>query len=277
MTTHRNIAIAALLVFASCTRERISPAFDGPAPLAVLIEENPWLWVVGADVPSVALYADGLLVYRDATITNDLPFRSIRLPERELRTLCESVGPSETFRKLHPHFVLEDGFDLPSTKMYLSDGRAHKMVSVYGSHIENGHLKVCNSDTNIVASNEFVRVQTLLSGLSYPDAKPWTPEYFEIMIWPYDYAPNQRDWPANFPDLQDRLTVRRKEGAYSLYMQGSRKVELMGYISKSAENEAVVIDGKKWALSVRPVFPSEPVWRAAEKEYEDVLPKHNGM
>ena len=269
--------MAVLLVLTSCVRDHISPAFDGPAPLAILIEENPWLWAVGADVPSVALYADGLLVYRDATITNDIPFRSFRLPERELRTLCESVGPSEAFRKLHPNLVLVDGFDFPSTKMYLSDGRTHKMVSIYGSLIDNGHIKACSSDTNIVAPNEFARVQTLLSSLSYPNAQPWVPEYFEIMIWPYDYAPNQRDWPASFPGLQDRLTVRRKKGAYSLFMKGSRKAELIEYLSKSAENEAILIDGKKWARSVRPVFPSEPVWRAAEKEYENVLPKHNGM
>jgi len=274
---YQNIVIAALLVLTSCVRDRISPAFNGPRPLAVLIEENPWLWVIGSDVPSVALYSDGLLVYRDTTITNNLPFRAIRLRERELRTLCESIGPTEDFRKLHPYFALANAFDLPSTKIYLSDGKTHKMVSVYGSHIRNGHLEVCSSDTNVVAPNEFIRVQTILTGLSYHDAQPWIPEYFEIMIWPYNYAPSKRDWPAAFPDLKDRLTVRRKKGAYSLFIQGSRKAELAEFFSKSAEKEAVVIDSKKWAVSVRPVFPREPVWRAAEKEYEDILPKDNGI
>ena len=165
MMKHGNIAIAALLVLASCRGDRISPVFDGPTPLAVLIEENPWLWVIGSDVPSVALYADGLLVYSDATITNDFPFRSIRLQQPELHKLCDLVGPTEDFRKLHPYFVLADAFDLPSTKLYLSDGKTQKMVSVYGSHIDKRRLVVCNSNTNVVAPKEFVRVQRPLGTL----------------------------------------------------------------------------------------------------------------
>lgn len=277
MMKHRYITVAALLVFASCSANRISPAFKGPAPLAVLIEENPWLWVIGSDVPSVALYDDGLLIYHDATITNDFPFRSVRLQTQELRELCESIGPTEEFDKLHPCFDLAGGFDLPSTKLYLSDGKTHKMVSLYGTRIDDGHLLVCDNNTNIVAPKEFIRVQTLLSGLSYKGADPWIPEYYEIMIWPYDYAPNQRNWPDTFPGLKDRLTLQRKKGAYSLYIQGSRKAELAEFLSKSRDKEAVVIDGKKWAVSVRPVFPNEPVWRAAEKEYGDVIPKGNGI
>jgi hypothetical protein len=143
-------------------------------------------------------------------------------------------------------------------------------------HIDNRELVVLNTDKNIVAPTEFVRVQTVLSGLSYPTATPWVPEYFEIIIWPYEYAPKQRVWPDTFPDLKDKRTIRRKRDGYSLFIEGSRKDELVDFFSRSKEKEAVVIDGKKWAVAVRPVFPSEPVWRAAETEHENVLPKDNG-
>jgi len=243
-------------------------------PLAVLLEEDPWIMVIGADVPFVALYANGLLVYRDITIKNDLPFRAIRLAKDELNKIRALIGPTQEFLDLHPYFDLTDAFDLPTIKLFVSDEKKHKMVSIYGGHIDRQQL-VYRSDRNLAPPREFVRIQTVLSGLFYPAATPWVPEYFEIIIWPYEYAPNQRAWPDTFPDLKDKRSIRRERGGYSLFIEGSRKDELVAFFSQAGEKEAVVIDGKKWAVFIRPVFPSEPVWRAAEREYKTVLPKDN--
>lgn len=271
---HRLLGIVVFLVLASCAGPRSSPVFNGPAPLAVLLEEDHWIMVIGADVPLVALYANGLLIYRDVTIKNDLPFRSIRLAKDELNKIQALIGPSQEFLALHPYFNLADAFDLPTVKLFVSDENQHKMVSIYGCDIDRQQL-VYRTNRNIVPPGEFVRVQTVLSALSYPAATLWLPEYFEIIIWPYEYAPNQRAWPDTFPHLKDKRSIRRDRGGYSLFIEGSRKDELVAFFSQVGEKEAVVIDGKKWAVFIRPVFPSEPIWRAAEREYKNVLPKDN--
>jgi len=77
--------------------------------------------VIGADVPLVALYANGLLVYRDITIKNDLPFRAIRLAKDELNKIRALIGPTQEFLDLHPYFDLADAFDLPTVKLFVSD------------------------------------------------------------------------------------------------------------------------------------------------------------
>ena len=37
--------------------------YAGPRPIAVLIQANPWLNVIGSDTPMVAIYDDGQVIY----------------------------------------------------------------------------------------------------------------------------------------------------------------------------------------------------------------------
>ncbi len=58
-------------------------------------------------------------------------------------------------------------------------------------------------------------------------------------------------------------TVKRREGSYSIFLDAALESELVNFLSKRKKKGAIEIGGKKWAASVRPVFPSEPVWRKA--------------
>lgn len=265
--------IVTVPVLTSCEGYRISSVFDDQAPIAVLLEENSWS--NGADVPLVALYDNGLLVYKDESIVNDFPFKAIYLQKNELNKLLKQIGPIEKFFQLHPYFSLVDGWDLPSTKIFLSNSEHRKFVSIYGSHIVNKQLVIIfNEDKNIVAPKEFIRIQSILSGLSYPSATPWIPEYYKIIIC----APSETSRPDTFPDLKIQLTERRKNDEYSLLIKGTRKAELIKFFPYRQKREDIVIGGKKWAVvSILPVFPGEPIWQAAEKEIENIKPKNNGI
>src|ERR1041385_2103789 len=37
--------------------------FDGPKPIAVLIQTDPWAMVMGADTPRIAVYEDGTVIF----------------------------------------------------------------------------------------------------------------------------------------------------------------------------------------------------------------------
>jgi len=42
-----------------------SGPFSGPRPIAIIIEQNPWLMVMGSDTPSMALYEDGTFIFTE--------------------------------------------------------------------------------------------------------------------------------------------------------------------------------------------------------------------
>src|SRR5215468_8247527 len=52
------LSVAGLNLFAA----EFSP-FDGPKPMAVLIQTDPWAMVMGADTPRVAVYEDHSVIF----------------------------------------------------------------------------------------------------------------------------------------------------------------------------------------------------------------------
>jgi hypothetical protein len=80
------------------------------------------------------------------------------------------------------------------------------------------------------------------------------------MIWGYEYAPDKSIyWPKNWPGLKSPNTLRRGD-SYSIFLPGKEIPKLVDLLAKQKEKGAVEIDGKKWAVSIRYTFPSEPVW-----------------
>ena len=58
---------AFLCLAALCSAKDIEP-FAGPKPIAVMLQENPWAAVMGAETPRIAIYENGDVIYsRDST------------------------------------------------------------------------------------------------------------------------------------------------------------------------------------------------------------------
>jgi hypothetical protein len=91
---------------------------------------------------------------------------------------------------------------------------------------------------------------------------PWLPPEIEVMLWPYEYAPEASiHWPADWPGLTAAST-RRRGDSFSVFVPSSKLSELLKFIASRKERGAVAIEGKKMAISFRFPFPGEQLWMA---------------
>ncbi len=53
----------------------------------------------------------------------------------------------------------------------------------------------------------------------YPGAKDWLPEEVEVMVWPYEYAPEASIiWPKDWPSFDSSHAVKRGEKSFSIFL-----------------------------------------------------------
>ena len=270
--------IAAFVVVAACTNSvaalKIDP-FKGPKPIAVLIQTNPWLSVIGSDTPRIAVYEDGQVIFlgKDKTLQHKV------LDGKGLTEIKQKLASFGDYSKLKSSYNLAPNvFDLPSTRMYLKPESREYAVEIYGLMTEGTELPATSSfpgDEKPDKLPESLRaLHSYLTSLTFPDSKPWKPAFVEAMIWSYEYAPEQSiHWPKEWPGLKSSNTLKRGD-SYSIFLPGSDEAKLRAFLKTEKEKGAVEIDGKKWAVSVRRTFPSEPVWfKAFEKVWEEEAKK----
>jgi hypothetical protein len=217
----------------------------GPKPLIVMLEANPWLMVIGSDSPSFALYDDGTVIYATGT-----GYKSAKLGPDARAALIEKVKP-EALAGLARHYDLAPGWsDMPTTYLFVFGSGGPKAISVYGP-----------LQGDVQLPPPIGAAYQMLHGYRHPDATDWLPDRIEVMIWPYDYAPDKSiEWPQGWPGLKDPATVKRGEGSYSLYLPAADYPALVALLKTRKEKGAVRIDGHKWAVSFRFPFPQERSW-----------------
>ncbi len=66
-------------------------AFDGPAPVAVLIETNPWAMAISADTPRVAVYENGNVIVAK-TQNHHLKYYQLTLDGQSLKLLTAQLS-----------------------------------------------------------------------------------------------------------------------------------------------------------------------------------------
>ncbi|MFT4252527.1 MAG: hypothetical protein QM608_08590 [Caulobacter sp.] len=240
-------AVDRTLEAADCS-ERLAPprAEDVDAPVLVLVERNPWAMVIGSDEPRFALYRNGLAIYR----TRD-GFRQVMLDDARAGELTKAVNPG-ALACLETRYSTSPAFDLPSEHLFFGRGGALSGISVDGPIDREGRAKV---------PAVLAQAYDHLADFDDPKAAPWTPEFVEVMIWPYDYAPEPSIvWPSKWPGMRDPKTAKRGENAYSLYVPWRDYEALRAFLKTRREKGAVEIDGKKWSVELRFPFPHEPDW-----------------
>ncbi len=224
-----------------------------PGPLVVLLESDPWAEVIGSDSPRFALYVDGTVIQKTAN-----GFSTVRLTGEELdrfldRLDLEALAPS------HGRFEVENATDQPEQDLLVYRTAKPVFVSVYGS--------LEDRDVRAKIPREIAAAYDMLTKFRHPGSRTWLPENIEVMIWPYDHAPEPSvRWPREWPGLSDPQTIRRGEDSFSLFMPSSKLAELRGFLKRRNEKGAVEIDGKKWAASIRFPFPHEKLWMAPNPE-----------
>lgn len=234
--------LAAPFAFPAAAREGAAPR-----PLVVLLETNPWLMAVGSDSPSFALYDDGTVIY-----LADDRFMSAKLSADERDQLAASLD-LPVLASLAGHYERSLATDQPTEYFFIFATEEPKVVSVYGS-LKPGSMEARTPPP-------IIRAYDRLRAFRHRDARNWLPEKIEVMIWPYEYAPQPSiDWPSGWPGLSDPTTIRRGNDAYSLFVPSADYPALTAFLKTRNAKGAVKIDGHKWTASIRFPFPGERSW-----------------
>jgi hypothetical protein len=208
----------------------------------VLVETEPWAMVIGADSPRFALYGDGLAIYRRGN-----EYRSVRLTERERETLLADLG-IESLACHIGNYGDQAISDQSESNLFIGRGGPLSLISVYGV------VRSSSTPAPVVAADQ------QLAAFDHPDALPWLPERIEVMIWPYEYAPEASiTWPSGWPGLDSEYAVRRGDG-YSIFVPAADFARVIEFLRSQRPRGAVEIGGRKWAASIRLPFPMERMW-----------------
>jgi hypothetical protein len=271
------MALAVVLLVLTCTVAHaleIDP-FKGPKPVAVLIQTDPWLDVIGSDTPMVAIYDDGQIVYKKREKGKASTLLHKQLSREALAEIKRKLSSFGDYSTLKRHYdLMPNVTDQPEAEFYLSLGGKEFVTEVYGLAVPDAKLPAYTVFDRAEKPDKLPQaikdLHTYLIGLDFADAKPWMPTYVEVMIWPYEYAPNESiHWPKDWPGLESPNTLHRGE-AYSIFLPGQELPRLRAFLKTRREKGAIDIQGKKWAACFRFTFPSEPVWwQALGKEPEE--------
>ncbi len=234
--------------------------FAGPRPMAVLVQENPWASVVGAETPRIVVYENGDVIY-----TRDMPEEKkefhflARLDMNAMSAVKDHLRTVTNLSNLQRTYQLSESTGLGSSLFYLNVDNREVVVSVYGLHP--------GGDATYVQTGRIPdplrQLYNYLWTLQFAEARPWHSSYIETMIWPNDTSTEPAIvWPKDWPGLASDRALPRGDG-YSIFLDGNRLGALKKFLATQKSKSAVEIDGRKWSLTWTPVFPSEPVWRKA--------------
>jgi hypothetical protein len=228
---------------------------DYKKPLIYFVETNPWLMVIGSDVPSFALYESGLVIYRVIEDRNII-YYSARLSPVELQGLIDDLISSDEIYSLEEDIFsgyavdqegnLLVGKDQPENMLVINLEQA-KTIAVYGS--------LSNDVPRDYTPDVFVEIYDKITNYRNDAAKEWEAPFLEVMLWNYDHARRTRKWPEHFPDLNSPLAVRRGD-SYSLFIERNQQQEFFDFYDSMRGNRAVNINEWKMALSYRIPFPN---------------------
>lgn len=247
--------------------------FKGPQPIAVLIQTDPWLMVIGSDTPMVAIYGDGQVIYLQRDEGKAQSYVCKQLTQQELEKTKKELAAFGDFSAIKNHYNLAPNVtDQPETEIYLNLTSKPVVTTVYGLMVPKtqlpGYTIMPGTQKAAPLPESLRNLYDYLVGLKFADAKPWQPAYIEVMAWGYSYAPDKSiHWPKEWPGLESPDTIKRGD-AYSIFLPGADIAKLRSFLNTRKEKGAVEIGGKKWAVAYRYAFPSEPVWMRAFRQNE---------
>jgi hypothetical protein len=214
-------------------------------PRLMLISTDPWLMVIGSDMPQFVLYDSGLTIFQKKNSDKATLFLYCNLNQTEQKALIDA---SKSLLPMNDDYELTEVTDQPNNSIYITFDQT-KRVSVYGN--------LSKTEIHNQAPKPFLALYDRLISFQHKDAKPWMPEYIEVMIWPFEYSRDEIiPWPKSWPDINDPLTKKRGE-SYCLFLKSEYLPQLKNLLQNMRSSQAILMDGKKWTLSYRFPFPHE--------------------
>lgn len=223
-----------------------------PSPVVVLLSTDPWRMVIGSDSPTFALYSDGTVIFQQKD-----GYRSIKLTQIAMDEMLKPLARPE-LAQLSGRFEATSWTDQPDNHLLVYNQKMPFYISVYGSLNDD----TVRSKVPDVVLSAFDR----LRNFTVPSAQHWLPTRVEVMVWPYEYAPDPSIiWPKKWPTLKSP-TTRKRGDSYSIFVPSSELPALKSFLASGRQKGAVEIDRKKWAASIRLPFPHEELWMSPNEE-----------
>lgn len=228
----------------------ITPVYgdETARPVAMLTVHDPWAMVLGADSPAFVLYESGQVIYQRAEAEHGVSYWSATLDEDEFAALVEALDV-DAFAALDEDYDLVPVTDQPTQVFWVrteKDGIVR--VRVYGSLMSDAKARATAPDVLVNAFDE-------MTGFDHPDAEPWLPEKFEVILWPWRTS-DAVEWPTDWPQLDSPFAVER-EHVTSIYLGIG---ELERFLTLATDASALRLDGDTYAFSLRLPFPHEVTW-----------------
>lgn len=261
----RALALLSLILLSAPVRASDIDPFKGPEPIAVLIQTDPWLMVIGSDTPMVAIYDDGQVVYLKREKDKPPVYVTKQLDSEALAETRKKLLAFGDYSNVKRYYdMAPEVTDQPETRIYLSLGQTKFVTRVYGLMVSDtrlpGYTVMGSGKKPDELPQALKELHAYLTSLAFPDAKPWKPPYVEAMIWAYDYATDESiHWPKDWPNLESPNALKRGD-TYSIFLPGTELPKLREFLATRKDKGAVEIANKKWAVSYRYTFPSEPIW-----------------
>src|SRR5262249_18316423 len=149
-------------------------------PMFVVTERDPWALVVGADVPTAALYEDGLVIYQRVRGEHAEAMRGQWTP-REARSFVAEIIKAG-FLELPLRGSLSSWTDQPTVEILLRSGKTWHLSSMYG--MRRGDKQAGDFEPPKAFAEAFSRA----TALEVRGAVPWKPDEIEVMLWDFSYA-----------------------------------------------------------------------------------------
>ena len=138
-------------------------------PLVVLTITNPWLMIIGSDVPTFAMYENGQIIYKVFESKN-LKLYEVTIAKEELKKVIQSLSISDTIYKLHNNIRASTSTDQPSNDLILNFDST-RIISVYGDL--QGNVESRNK-----TPKAFLTVYDKIKKYKNDSAKEWLPNNF---------------------------------------------------------------------------------------------------
>ncbi|SDD33451.1 hypothetical protein SAMN04488071_0386 [Kordiimonas lacus] len=246
-------------------------------PLLSIYKRDPWLMVIGSDSPVFSYYPDGTIIFMkddDGYFTANIEGTS---SEASLKALMEAMQHREKMVRV------ASATDQPSYEFFVHDEKDWKAAAIYGAFdkasldarreryrewfeeecSDNNSNDRCARVAQIIEDEPDLPADIIdlwdfaMSG-HWEHAEPWTPSHLEVMFWPYEYAPGKSiEWPEAWPGLDHTTTLERREDSFSVYLPSSEAEAFEALVKSMPPKTAVLIDGRKMAVSYRLPFPHE--------------------
>jgi hypothetical protein len=222
-------------------------------PLVVVIEKDPWRWIIGSDSPSFVLYTDGLVVYRrhDLGVVKKEEYFCQQFNQVSTDSLVKLLD-YRSLDSLKEYYEASRLTDQPTNLILYNVGDGLRIVTIYGNLSGDSLARIATPQSVIALYDKVSRFRETLG-------TEWLPEKIEIMIQPMKSTEKPVSWPKGWPDINSRDT-RGNEQLCSIYLNREQFEEFVKLNRTRKQGQAFLINGKKWHASYRIPFPEEDIW-----------------